>query len=255
MNYYSWYPRRNLSSLDWKYAFVILNSGISNRERVVELWNHACYRVLVDGAANNWFYLSQNRSDIFLKATPSLVTGDFDSICHEVKEYFEKKVPNCEVICTPDQELTDFTKSLREIADRISKKERIEAVYAYTEYWGRLDQIFGVFQTLFQACQIEGLPPVFLISSNSIDWLLTPGKHIIDLTSEANSQLKELEKCHCGIIPLGEQCKNVITSGLKWNLCKGQKLAFGTLISTGNKFSNEIVEIENESPLIWTMEI
>ena len=53
MNYYSWYPRRNLSSLDWKYAFVILNSGISNEERVVELWNHACYRVLVDGAANN----------------------------------------------------------------------------------------------------------------------------------------------------------------------------------------------------------
>ena len=199
--------------------------------------------------------MSQTKSDLFSRAAPCLVTGDFDSICPKVKDYYEKKVPNCEVICTPDQNLTDFAKSLLQIAEKIPNEEQLEAVYAYTEYGGRLDQIFGVFHALFHATQIEGLPPVFLISPNSIDWVLAPGKHIIDLTSEPNSDLKELEKSHCGIIPLGEPCNNVITSGLKWNLSRGQTLSFGTSISTGNKFISNIVEIKNESPLIWTMEI
>ena len=254
MNCYSWFPRKHLSDLKLKYAFVILNSGISNKERVLKLWSRASYRVLVDGAANRWFHMLQSETKTF-DESPNLVTGDFDSICPKVREYFETKVTTCKVIFTPDQELTDFTKSLKEIATRIPTTEQIEAVYAYTEYSGRLDQIFGLFQSLFLATRIDSLPPVFLISSNSIDWLLLPGRHKIDLTSDSNSNIQDLETYNCGLIPLGEPCNNVITSGLKWNLSKGQILAFGKLISTSNKIVNDIVTIENETPLIWTMEI
>ena len=117
---------------------------------------------------------------------------------------------------------------------------------------------FGIFETLFHAIKIVNLPPVFLISSNSIDWLLPPGSHTIDLqvnetSFEHNTALK-VEDCHCGLIPLGEPCTNVKTSGLKWNLCGTQTLAFGTLVSTSNRFSKKVVTVENQKPLIWTME-
>ena len=260
MNSFKWFPRSIWSKSDLKYALVILNSDISNQDRVINLWNKASFRVLVDGGANNWFDLTQNRKQDIVNPVPDLVTGDFDSIHSKIKKYYETDVANCKVICTPNQEFTDFTKALHEIAKCIHTFEKINAIYAFTEYGGRLDQIFGLFETLFHAQNIEDLPPVFLVSSNSTDWLLPPGKHTIDLqcndVANVNTTFDAvLNNGHCGLIPLGEPCVNVKTSGLKWNLCDGQTLQFGTLVSTSNEFSSNVVTVENGTPLVWTMEI
>jgi thiamine pyrophosphokinase len=105
----------------------------------------------------------------------------FDSICPKIRKYYETEVSKCKVICTPDQCFTDFTKALQEVAKEIHNLKDIEMVYAFAEYGGRLDHLFGLFQTLFEATNIPDLPPVHLVNSNSIAWLLQPGKHTISL--------------------------------------------------------------------------
>ena len=67
---------------------------------------------------------------------------------------------------------TNF-KALFEI-DKIGIKSK---VVAFAEHSGRLDQIFGIFETLFH---VQGTP-VFVVSSTSIEWLLIPGKHFINI--------------------------------------------------------------------------
>ena len=238
---------------------VILNTNFTNQDRLIRLWNRANFRILVDGGANNWFKLAEDRKQDITDPIPNLVTGDFDSICPKIRKYYETEVSNCKVILTPDQDLTDFTKALHEIPKHVNNFQDIERVYAFTEYSGRLDQIFGLFETLFHARNIQNLPPVHLISSNSTDWLLQPGIHTINLQAYKTDNLKngptqELKDSHCGLIPLGEPCTKVKTSGLKWNLDGNNTLAFGTLVSTSNGFVGNTVTIETETPLIWTME-
>ena len=259
INSYTWYPRKLWSPNPSKYALVVLNTNISNQDRLIQLWNHASFRVLVDGAANNWFKLSQVRKENITEPIPDLITGDFDSINPDIRKYYEAKVPICQVIETPNQDFTDFTKALQQIPKNILKQKDIEEIYTFAEYGGRLDHIFGFFETLFQARNIPKLPPVFIVSSYTTDWLLQPGKHSICLHDDSVHTLKQdfhtdNQNNHCGIIPIGETCTEMITTGLKWNINRKQNLAFGTLVSTSNEFIDKVVIIETNKPVIWTME-
>ena len=109
--------------------------------------------------------------------------------------------------------------------------------------------ISGNLQTLYE---VEGIgTPVLMISSHSVDWLLQPGQHTIQIPPEDRDQL------HCGLIPLGEPCSNIKTEGLKWNINPQDTLAFGTLVSTSNKFdpNAEQVVIRTEKRILFTMEV
>ncbi|XP_061320626.1 thiamin pyrophosphokinase 1 isoform X7 [Pezoporus flaviventris] len=128
---------------------------------------------------------------------PDYISGDFDSIQPEVKEYY--KVKGCELIETMDQDLTDFTKCLQILQKKIENK---------------------------------GLQ----------------GKHKLHVDTG-------LEGDWCGLIPIGNPCESVTTTGLKWNLTN-QMLQFGTLVSTSNTYDNSgTVTIETDKPLLWTMSI
>ena len=159
---------------------------------------------------------------------------------------------------TPCQDSTDFTKALQQVPLRIPNIKDIEEIYTFVEYGGRLDHIFSFFETLFEARNIDNLPPVFIISSFTTDWLLQPGTHHINFHEKAISintkSTYYSKRRHCGIIPLGNPCTKVNTTGLKWNLCDKQTLAFGTLISTSNEYIDNIATIEVDTPVIWTME-
>ena len=252
---YNWFPKHIWSKNYNKYGLVILNSDIVNQDRVLDLWNRASFRVLVDGAANSWYNIVKTRTDI-INPVPDLVTGDFDSIEPSVKKYYEEQI-QCKVIATSDQNYTDFTKSLQQIPLNLNTSD-IREIYAFVEYGGRLDHVMGLFETLFHASKITNLPNVLLVSSHTTDWLLQPGIHTIDLRDERDKIVKCTDNDlsdprYCGIIPIGQPCTNIKTSGLKWNLEKSQTLAFGKLVSTSNECCDETITIEIETPVIWTM--
>lgn len=70
----------------------------------------ASLRVLVDGGGNEWLkYVKTHYTDLSVKK-PDYLTGDLDSVTKSAIQ--QLKALGCETIPTPDQNHTDFTKSL-----------------------------------------------------------------------------------------------------------------------------------------------
>jgi thiamine pyrophosphokinase len=112
-----------------------------------------------------------------------------------------------------------------------------------------LDHTIGVLHTLLKFKEFK----VEVFSPDSIVWLLPAGKHRIKINTK-------FEGPSCGLFCLNGRalCK---TKGLKWNLDHSLGLEFGDLVSTSNLLDStakdefHYVEIENDLPILWTMEV
>ncbi|XP_063409454.1 thiamin pyrophosphokinase 1-like isoform X2 [Mytilus trossulus] len=242
---YQWNPLQYLKSeSDDKLALVMLNQPLpTDRKMFTVLWNKALLKVAVDGGANHLYNTHVHNREKYL---PDLITGDFDSIQPEVKSYYEEQ--NVEVVATPDQNFTDFTKALKVASDKIKEKE-IKVVIVLGSFGGRLDHMFANINSVYEASEITDAQ-IILLSVDTVAFLLQPGHHSISVDPRACGEW-------CGLIPVGEPCNSVTTTGLKWNLDK-QRLKFGDLISTSNTLESEstdVVIVETDAALLWTMGI
>ncbi len=86
----------------------------------------------------------------------------------------------------------------------------MNAIIAVCENTGRLDHILSNLNTLQQARDIIGEIPLYLLTHNSISWVLHPGRHRIHVDERVVNH-------HCGLIPLGQPAY-VTSSGLKWDM-------------------------------------
>ncbi|XP_030374939.1 thiamin pyrophosphokinase 1 isoform X2 [Scaptodrosophila lebanonensis] len=250
---YHWQPG-NLISQNFKlgnngHICVVLNRRIQVPSHVVKLlWKNATVRCAVDGGSNHWrdFVLAEgiNSSSKSTSATSleplDVITGDFDSITEETVEFF-KTTPK---IHTPDQDATDFTKALN-VLQPVMTQRKVQDVVVFHDCSGRLDQVMANLNTLYKV-QKENCN-VYLLSGNSVTWLLRPGKHTIQVPLDLVTSQR-----WCSLMPVGASAHNVTTTGLKWNLYHAH-MEFGGMVSTSNTYSTEFVQIETDSNLIWSM--
>lgn len=74
----------------------------------------------MDGGANRWLDFLEKYPALVGTENPDLITGDFDSITDRTMTHF-KETSTTEIVHTPSQDYTDFTKSLMELAPYITK--------------------------------------------------------------------------------------------------------------------------------------
>lgn len=224
-------------------ALLILNQPLTDSMQVLlrRTWEKAALKVAVDGGLNALTDVQDNGRPL----VPDVICGDFDSLSQDTLTKYSGM--GSKLIRTPDQDETDFTKSLRECSNELSaRKLVVDAILVFVNTSGRLDHVLGNLDTLYKAREISDVP-VFLLGDNSICWSLEKGRHRIIYH-------EEMARSHVGLIPLGHPCPRVTTNGLVWNL-KNDGMEFGKLVSICNRFDgSEFVSVESDEKLIWTME-
>jgi len=228
-------------------AILLLNQPVFDTKYFASLWNNASLRVAVDGGGNRW---NDVRKAVPTLSYPDMVTGDFDSINPEILFHF-KQNEAVEVVGTPDQDETDFTKALRALGDKLTSLNKAMKILAFCENTGRFDQIMANVETLFVSRSFlpKEATQVYIFGSSSITWLLSPeASHTIHCDG--------LDVAYCSLIPVSGP-STVTTTGLKWNLTSGT-LAFGHLVSTSNELGpdnvDQVVTVESSQPVLWSME-
>ncbi|EEB18612.1 Thiamin pyrophosphokinase, putative [Pediculus humanus corporis] len=238
--------KKDLNTIKIDFALLILNQPITcDPEFIKTLWTKAQIRGLVDGGSNRWldFIKEQNCENLQL---PDFISGDFDSILPETKNYFESK--NVTLVPTPDQNYTDFTKALKYIKKEIEEKNlNVKNIFVICENGGRFDQIMGNVNTLHCSIDLYTHIDITLISSESVTWVLPPGEHVINVPDYFIEK-----KYTCGLIPF-RGGTIITTRGLKWNLNKTVS-EFGKLISCCNLYSSNEIYVKCSKHLLWTSE-
>jgi thiamine pyrophosphokinase len=185
--------------------------------------------VAADGGANRLYELRQQGLDVII--------GDLDSLKPAARDFYTGLEQPAEVIHIADQESTDFAKAISYI--RASRAEAIDIV-AVGSLGGRVDQ--GVSQLhhlyLFQEGPGYTAGRVFLVTSQSITFLLKPGKHQIQVRDGGDDVFAK----YVGILPIGEPSV-ITTSGLEWDV-EDWPTQFGGRMSTSNHIRPEVNEVE-----------
>uniref|UniRef100_A0A336K7Q5 Thiamine pyrophosphokinase n=1 Tax=Culicoides sonorensis TaxID=179676 RepID=A0A336K7Q5_CULSO len=242
-----WTPLKYLEKNNQEgYAIVVLNRPIQI-QTFGKLWNNAKIRHCVDGGLNRFLEYKETKCTNQILKPPDLISGDFDSTSDKSMEYAKSK--NCEIVHTPDQNETDFTKALRVLSPKLEQTQT-KSILVICETSGRLDQIMANINTIFKSKSILQISTeTLLLSSSSLSILLSPGLHKIHIPSEI-----VVGKYWCGLIPFSKSI--ISTKGLKWNLNK-TCCEFGGMVSTSNTYEDDTdcVEVQTDNYVLFTMGI
>lgn len=269
-----WHPAALFSSspnTHGDFALIVLNQPLELRASFyLRIWKNAVYHVGADGGANRVYDLHHSTSGSFVGL--DTVIGDLDSLRPEVQAYW--RVCGSEIIHDNDQYSTDFTKATRYLktfqvgkdaqhipSNDMATKAKLQAVkdgpgikdiVAIGGLGGRVDQGMSTLHHLYTFQNEEGYEAgrMFLLSSESISFILKSGKHKIKVR-ESYPEMS-LGK-HVGIIPLKEPSV-ISTKGLEWDV-ENWHTEFGGQVSTSNHVKEDWVTIETTKDVLFTIDL
>ena len=255
-----WFPFRVISSESRDpsgpkdFAIIVLNQPLELRASIYQtLFDNSIYKVAADGGANRLHDLHLANPESSLDV--DCVIGDLDSLAPTTRKYWEDKhVP---IIHDPDQNSTDFTKAVNLI--RSSDHRKNIDIVVLGGLGGRVDQGLSTLHHLytFQNSCIYSSGRMYLLSSESITFLLKSGKHKVKVKAkardgDAKSLVVGLGK-YVGIIPLKEQAV-ITTEGLEWDV-SDWVTELGGQVSTSNHVREEWVTVETQGDVLFTIDL
>ncbi|XP_027348890.1 thiamine pyrophosphokinase 2 isoform X1 [Abrus precatorius] len=235
-------------SISLNYALVVLNQSLPRFAPL--LWDHAQLRVCADGGANRvydempLFFPQQQPSHVRTRYKPDVIKGDMDSIRTEVLEFY-KKLGTQIIDESHDQDTTDLHKCVTYIRDLTpSIDQSALCILVAGALGGRFDHEIGNINVL---CRFSNTR-IILLSDDCLIHLL-PKNHCHKILIQSS-----VEGPHCGLVPIGMPSGSSTTTGLKWDL-NDMAMRFGGLISTSNIVKGDIVTVQSDSDLLWTISI
>ena len=165
-------------------------------------------------------------------------------------DYYMKK--GAEVVEDKDQCATDLMKTLAGMSKihREKASDKIIDIALLGGLEGRADQALSQLHQLYltSSTKPQGAGDIYLITSTSIILLLDRGLNRIHVPVGSRLFTENV-----GIIPLAGPA-TLTTNGFEWNL-NDDELRFGKFISTSNHIKQDIVDVETNEPVIFTLEL
>lgn len=270
----TWYPGDIIlgSAREHKgYGLVVLNQPLKlTISFYSRIWKNSIYHVGADGGANRLFDLSPGSSEPCRSL--DTIIGDLDSLRPEVEKFWLDA--GTEIIHDSDQYSTDFTKAVRylktfqvpkdaelttsksesrrAVTQRVKDGPKIDDVVCLGGLGGRVDQGMSTLHHLYMFQKEPGYPSgrIFLLSNESITFVLQAGKHRIQV--RAGTSTLGLGK-HVGIIPLKEP-SIITTEGLEWDV-KDWPTEYGGQMSTSNHVREDWVTIKTSKDVLFTIDL
>uniref|UniRef100_A0A0N4ZUT0 Thiamine diphosphokinase n=1 Tax=Parastrongyloides trichosuri TaxID=131310 RepID=A0A0N4ZUT0_PARTI len=215
----------------------------SNIKLYSSIWNAAMIRYCTDGSAN---YVAEFQKEYQLKS-PNFIVGDLDSINQKTKDHFIK---DSILIHAPDQDFTDFSKTLNEISCNKSFSN-VKKIIIIGGLCGRFDHVFASINSIvtFQNEHRNKLKEIYLIDENNMIVITS----VYQTTININDGMKSLTG-KCGYIPITQKKTIVTTKGYKWDL-ENTEIFFGGIVSTSNEIDKTTLSIQSNEPTILYFEI
>jgi thiamine pyrophosphokinase len=111
-----------------------------------------------------------------------------------------------------------------------------------------MDQAFSQIQSLFKASveQTKQSESIYLVTEKAFAFVLSPGKNRIFISKGVFTE-------NVGIIPLRGEAV-ISTKGLEWDVQEWHT-SIGGQLSTSNHIKSELVELETDQHILFTMEL
>jgi len=216
-------------------AVVVLNYRLPDNSSLYWIANGT--KVAADGGLQ-WL------KELDPSLLPNFVVGDFDSTPPSLISEYKSK--GSQVIDgRHDQDSSDLEKALLVLeVDEISKASSHDRILILGGLGGNLSHQFANINVLYKYRHRQ----IVLIGRENVAILLSSSPTKIKFSSATKRTV------YCSLVPVGQEVREVTTQGLKWNL-NGDKLGFGSLVSTSNEFKSEIVEISASQPLLFIVDL
>jgi thiamine pyrophosphokinase len=243
-----WHPADVFSpapNIHKEFAIIILNQPLEVRTSIyTKLWSNAIYKAAADGGANRLHDINKTQPD--QDHDLDIVIGDLDSLHPDVRDYWAGR--GVEISHDPDQYSTDFGKAFKRVG---TEKPNVDIV-VLGGLGGRVDQGMATMGHLYMFQSDSGYASgrIFLLSSESITFVLKAGKHRIKIKESFPGI--GLGK-HIGIIPLKEP-SIITTKGLEWDV-ENWETEFGGQMSTSNHVREDWLEIETTGDVLFTIDL